>query len=72
MSITQTSDDQIPYKFAITLYFVNGLCPICKRQIYELKGLNMTLDVEKGKQHFLDHSKEEQRAYRKNIENLGL
>ena len=72
MSITKISDDMIAYKFAITLTFTNGLCPICKRQIYELKGLNMVFDVEKGKQHFMSHSIKERMAYDERTKELGM
>jgi len=47
--IAQVSEDRLPYKFATTLIFTNGLCPFCKEQVYEHDGggLNMKADIEK-------------------------
>lgn len=69
MSIMQVSEDQLPYKFATTLIFTNGLCPFCKEQVYELNGdkMSMKADIEKGKEHYKRHKKE----YKRNVVILG-
>lgn len=72
MSIIKVSEDQIPYKFATTLIFTNGICPICRRGIYRSDKMNIIVDIEEGKNHFLNHSKAEQKTYIKNTEVLGI
>lgn len=68
MDLIQASDDQLPYKFATTLIFTNGICPYCKEQIYEVDGLSLKVDIEKGRRHYPKHGEE----YRRNIAILGL
>lgn len=69
MDTDQTSEDQLSYQFATTLIFTNGRCPFCKGQIYELDngGLNMKVDINKGREHYPKHKKE----YQRNVAILG-
>lgn len=60
-------DDILSYKFATTLIFTNGKCGYCKEQVYEIDGLNLKVDIEKGKEHYKRHKKQY-----KIVEELGL
>lgn len=70
----QDPEKQLSAKFATTLIFTNGICPICKKQVYKLNEnkQSISVDVNEGMNHFIKHNDEEKRGYEERCEFLHL
>ncbi|MDD5453943.1 MAG: hypothetical protein PHW62_00385 [Candidatus Ratteibacteria bacterium] len=60
--------------FATTLAYTNGICPICVQRVYERNNDNQTIsiDIERGINHFLAHDARDQQAYQQKCKFLHL